>query len=705
MEQVFALDIGTRLVMGLIMEKTSEGYRIIARAQTEHRQRSMYDGQIHDVEAVAEAVRWVKEELEAQIKRKLCYVSVAAAGRALKTVVATAQKSHLVPIIWEREDVFALEMEAVEHALRELQPEDGTSYHCVGYSTIEAFLEGQSLAKLIGQRGKEVQVKVIASFLPRTVIDGLTGVITRAGLEMRDLTLEPIAAGRAAIPPDMRRMNLALVDVGAGTSDIALTQNGSFFAYGMVPMAGDAITERICQHYLVDFKTGETIKRSLDSNAQVTFTDFLGAEITIDKEEVIEVIRPVVFELAQKIAGELLRLNQRNPHAIILVGGGSLTPHLTEILCELLEMPRNRVGIQIRERIQGVSGDETLKGPDAITPIGIGISTLEGEGLQYFSVHVNDIPVQVFELQLATVSDALLAAGIAPRLLVGRPGSALTFEFNGEMKILKGEFGKPAQFILNGQEVKLDQELKQGDTIEFKPAVDGKDAQITFAELIPSVLAKKIKVNEQPLLFSPQIYCNGHLVEDHMNVIDGAKIEVVSNRTIKDLLRFLQEKNYQRTEIRYKIDGEEHTIPETREILVNRQKATLERVIQSGDEVIIRVKELTIKDLQLNPRPMVFCVNGEEVLFPPQIRRVLSRGKILTGQDKVEDGMELIVEGYETRPILSDLLPHIKIPQGMPANARLSLKKNGQEAEFTTPLIPGDRIEIQWERIFPHNKQ
>ncbi|AGA69513.1 actin-like ATPase involved in cell division [Desulfitobacterium dichloroeliminans LMG P-21439] len=701
MEQVFALDIGTRLVMGLIMEKTSEGYQIIAQAQTEHRQRSMYDGQIHDVEAVAQAVQWVKEELEAKIKRKLSFVSVAAAGRALKTVVATAHKSQLVPIVWEREDVFALEMEAVQHALRELQPDEGTPYHCVGYSTIEAFLEGQSLAKLIGQRGKDVQVKVIATFLPRTVIDGLTGVITRAGLEMRDLTLEPIAAGRAAIPPDMRRMNLALVDVGAGTSDIALTQNGSFFAYGMVPMAGDAITERICQHFLLDFKTGETIKRSLSLNSQITFTDFLGAETTVDKEEIIEEIRPVVFELAQKIAKELLRLNLKNPHAIILVGGGSLTPFLAEILSELLELPRNRVGIQIRERIQGVSGEETLKGPDAITPIGIGISTLEGEGLQYFSVRVNDIPVQVFELQLATVSDALLAAGIEPRLLVGRPGSALIFEFNGEMKILKGEFGKPAQFILNGNEAKLDQELKPGDSIKFLPAVDGKDAQITFADLIPRALAKKIKVNGQKLLFTPRTYCNGHLVEDDMKVVDGAKIEVSANRTIKDLLRFLHEKDYQRTEIRYKIDGQEHTFPGGREIFVNQQKSALERVVQDGDDIVIRVKEITIRDLHLNPRPMVFCVNGEEVHFPPQIHRVLSRGKILTGQDKVEDGMELIVEGYETRPILSDLLPHIKIPQEMPANARLSLKKNGQQAEFTTPLIPGDRIEIHWEKIIP----
>ncbi|HHY25300.1 MAG TPA: ATPase [Desulfitobacterium dehalogenans] len=700
MEQVFALDIGTRLVMGLIMEKAPEGYQIVARAQTEHRQRAMYDGQIHDIEEVARAVQRVKEELEETIKDKLHYVSVAAAGRALKTAVASAQKSELMPVVWEREDVFALEMEAVQQALREISSEDEIiPYHCVGYSVIESFLEGQNLSSLIGQRGKEAQVRVIATFLPRTVIDGLTRVISKVGLEMRELTLEPIAAGRAAIPPDMRRMNLALVDVGAGTSDIALTKSGSFFAYGMVPMAGDEITERICQHFLVDFQTGEKIKRGLRGKAKVTFTDFLGTKTAVDKEEVLEQIQPVVFDLAQKLADEILRLNQGNPHAIILIGGGSLTPLLVEALSDLLELPRNRVGVQVRERIQGVSGEKSLKGPDAITPIGIGISTIEGEGLQYFSVFVNHIPVQIFELQLATVSDALLAAGITPRLLVGRPGSALTVELNGEIKVSKGQFSKPAQFFLNEQEVKLDHELKPGDRIQFLPAKDGENAKATFADLIPAVPEKKIKVNGEPLVFTAQIFCNGHPVTRNGDVPDGAKITVFKNQTLKDLLHFLNDKRYSLSEIRFKINGEDMIIPIQKEFCINQQKADLEQVIKDGDDVLILVKKIYIRDLQLKPTPMVFYVNGKEVQYPPQIFRVLSRGKILSELDKVVEGMELIVEGYDTMPLLSELLPYVTISQDVPSNARLSLKRNNQEAEFTTPLIPGDRIEVHWEKV------
>lgn len=703
MERVFALDIGTRLVMGLIMEKTQEGYQIIASARTEHRQRAMYDGQIHDIEEVAYAVEKVKEELEQKTQEKLHFVSVAAAGRALITAVASAKQCENVPVIWERESILALEMEAVQQALREIQSEEvGMTYHCVGYSTVETRLEGQNLTNLIGQRGKEVEIKVIATFLPRTVVDGLTGVISRVGLAMRDLTLEPIAAGLAAIPPDMRRMNLALVDIGAGTADIALTRNGSFFAYGMVPMAGDEITERICQQYLVDFQRGETLKRNLGSKAKLSFTDFLGMKTTVSRAEVTDLIKPVVLELADKIAQEILNLNQGIPHAVILIGGGSLTPFLPECISDILGLPRNRVGIQIRERLKGISGEEAVKGPEAITPIGIGMSAIGEAGLHYFSVKVNTLQVPIFEMQLATVSDALLAAGISPRLLIGRPGAALTYEINGDINIVKGGFGKPAQFLLNGEDVGLDQELQPADEIQFTSAVDGEKARITFGEIIPTEPKKEIWVNGQKLVFEPEIYGNGVKVERASEVPDGCKISYGSNHSLMDLLRFLNIPSTTLMELRLKINGREQVFPAEREILVNEERVALDLTLNDGDEVLIRESELFVKDLKLRAEPLLFYVNGQEIIYPPQTLKITSRGKLLSGDECVKNGMELLVEGYEHMPLLSDLLPYIpytEISQEVPSGSRLSLRKNGRDAEFTTLLHPGDRIEVEWKRV------
>ena len=84
---------------------------------------------------------------------------------------------------------------------------------------------------------------MLATFLPQEVVESLYTVVQGADMEVYSLTLEPIAAINVAIPEQYRLLNIALVDVGAGTSDIAITKNGSIVAYGMIPMAGDELTE------------------------------------------------------------------------------------------------------------------------------------------------------------------------------------------------------------------------------------------------------------------------------------------------------------------------------------------------------------------------------------------------------------------------------------------------------------------------------
>ena len=92
------------------------------------------------------------------------------------------------------------------------------------------------------------------------MVDGLYAAVGQAGLSVANMTLEPIAAINVAIPENYRMLNIALVDVGAGTSDISITRDGSIIAYGMIPHAGDELTEVIVQHFLVDFNMAESIK-------------------------------------------------------------------------------------------------------------------------------------------------------------------------------------------------------------------------------------------------------------------------------------------------------------------------------------------------------------------------------------------------------------------------------------------------------------
>ena len=79
-------------------------------------------------------------------------------------------------------------------------------------------------------------------------------------------------------------LNIALVDVGAGTSDICVTRDGSIIAYGMIPYAGDELTELIVQHYLVDFNMAEHMKLTSGMADEVEITDIMSITHTIPKK-------------------------------------------------------------------------------------------------------------------------------------------------------------------------------------------------------------------------------------------------------------------------------------------------------------------------------------------------------------------------------------------------------------------------------------
>jgi cell division protein FtsA len=293
---IFALDIGTRSIVGLVMQETHKGLEIIAFDHLEHQNRAMVDGQIHDIEEVAKGIKIVKEKIETKIGQTLNQVAVAAAGRALRTVRLKVNNDLGDYKEIHRDDILRLELQAVQEAqgklavTEKLEAEESLNYHCVGYSVVNYELDGFKIGNLYSQKGKNMGVEIIATFLPRVVVDSLFAALNRVDLEMISLTLEPIAASAVVVPPSMRQLNIALVDIGAGTSDIAITDDGSIVGYGMVPVAGDEITEKISQQYLVDFYQAENIKKSLLNLEEITFSDVLGIEHTFSKKEILDSI-------------------------------------------------------------------------------------------------------------------------------------------------------------------------------------------------------------------------------------------------------------------------------------------------------------------------------------------------------------------------------------------------------------------------------
>ncbi len=274
---IFALDIGTRTVVGILGEMRDEYFHIIDVEWQEHSGRAMLDGQIHDIEQVAKLIIEIKHKLEERNNIKFKEVAVAVAGRALKTALAKYEQSFLMGEEITVDDVLRLELNAIQEALLKIRHNENTrDFHCVGYSVVNYYLDDSPIGNLIGQEATKIGIEVLATFLPRVVVDSMFSTLRRCDMIVSNLTLEPIAALEAIIPPTMRKLNLVLVDVGAGTSDIAITKNGTITAYGMVPLAGDEITEKLCDTYLLDFPIGERVKKELQTHSEVEMENVLG---------------------------------------------------------------------------------------------------------------------------------------------------------------------------------------------------------------------------------------------------------------------------------------------------------------------------------------------------------------------------------------------------------------------------------------------
>lgn len=703
--KLFALDIGTRSVVGIILTEKDGIYHVADLVTVEHKERSMIDGQIHNIVSVASVISEIKsilEERHGTLKR----VSVAAAGRALKTMEGSMTIDIAGKPLFATEDVNRLELAAVQQAQQQLLSSASTAddyYYCVGYSVLHYKLDEDEIGSLIDQAGKSATAEVIATFLPRVVVESLLSALKRAGLEMEALTLEPIAAINVLIPPSMRRLNVALVDIGAGTSDIAITDNNTVISYGMVPVAGDEITESLSNHFLLDFPVAELAKRSLATEESIAISDILGFEQQVPTSVAIEAIKPSIDKLAASIAEEIKRLNNgKSPQAVMVVGGGSLTPLLPKELSIRLDLPENRVGIRGLDALSDITlSDGISSTPALVTPIGIAIAARRAP-IHYMSVTVNEKTIRLFELKEMTVGDALLAANIKARQLYGKPGMGMSITLNGGRMMIPGEHGRSSEILLNGKPASTKDFISNGDVISLEPGMDGKDATATIGELIGEIHPIEVTFNGTAHTIVPTIECNGVPVGLNTVVRDRDQIVYSHSTKLNEVIAEL---------------GMEGITPF--EVYVNNKRILLENwtpqfyignlpippdhLLKDGDQIRLDLQNPpTVRDVvdsldHSTQSTARITFNGKPVTIKNNAPSILLNGKLVDHSEVVKPGDRLTIQETDQRPFLfSDVF--LFIDYSLPKNASSSyqLLRNGEPIGFNDPIFSGDALEIKF---------
>ena len=683
MSNVFGLDIGTRNVVGTVGYRTEEEkFVVIAQHVKEHETRAMLDGQIHDIGRVAKTVEAVKVELEKQVGEQLDEVCIAAAGRVLKTITTFIEYEYPEESIVEGEDIHTLHLLGVEKAQEVLKEQNDTNYkfYCVGYSVVRYYLNDEIFISLEGHKANKIGCDIIVTFLPEDVVDGLYSAVGIAGLSIANMTLEPIAAINVAIPENFRMLNIALIDVGAGTSDISITKGGSIIAYGMIPHAGDELTEVIVQHYLVDFKTAEKMKLDSTLGENVTYEDIMCIPHTIPSKELWDLVAPVVDKITAEIAEKIRELNgDKSVSACFVVGGGGKINGFTERLAEHLALQKERVALRGEEVLREITFQQTdiKKDPLLVTPIGICLNYYEQKN-NFIMVRFNGERLKLYDNNHLTIVDAALSAGFPNEQIFPKRGMPINFTVNGTSRIVRGEAGEPAVVTMNGKLANINTPLEPNCEIIIEPSTTGTDAVYMVSQLEEYNQSNiEIMVNGKMITCPKFVEVNGKLESGTYQIKEGDKIETRSYYTVGQVAEFMDVK-----------------VDTGRDILVNNREADFSTLVYDNFSIEWSV-----------------LLDGEETVQEASVESTEERAEEVVAEnvaplEKTETESYNILIYVNGDPIemtgkneyiFVDIFDRINFDLTAGKGRAIATLINGHDAQFIEKLSHGDKIDLYWK--------
>ena len=686
MDNVFGLDIGTRNVVGTVGHRTEDGEFVVqAQYMMQHETRAMLDGQIHDIGRVARTISAVKTHLEGQLENPLSEVCIAAAGRVLKTVTVHVEYEYAQESVVTAEDLHTLDLLGIEKAQNILKEKNDTHYkfYCVGYSVVKYFLNDELFISIEGHKAEKIGEDIIVTFLPEDVVDGLYTAVGQAGLSVANMTLEPIAAINVAIPENFRMLNIALVDVGAGTSDISVTREGSIIAYGMIPDAGDELTELIVQHYLVDFQTAEAMKLGSTTEKEVTYEDIMSISHTIPAAEIWDLITPTVDKITTEVAAKIRELNgDKTVSACFVVGGGGKVHGFTEMLAEKLDLPQERVALRGEEVLKQVyfEQEEIKKDPLLVTPIGICLNYYEQKN-NFIMVKFNGERIKLYDNNRLTIVDAALQAGFPNDALFPKRGIPINFTVNGAARIARGEAGEPAVVTMDGVPVSINTPLVPNCEITIEPSTAGEDAVYTVEQL-PEYRESTISfiINGQKVVCPKFVEVNGSLEPGSYEIQEGDAVETRNFYTVGQVAEFM--------------DVE---IDKNHEILVNNRTACLDTLVYENFSIDWITEGFGVAP-ETDNRYNVAETSEETVRSSEEKREITipSEAEDTTICIVNINGEQVELMGKKSY-IFVDIFDRITFDLNAGQGRAIATLVNGKNAEFSQELHDGDRIELYWK--------
>ena len=339
---IVGLDIGTSKIVAIVAEvKPDGGFEIIGMGS--HPSRGLKKGVVVNIETTVNAIQRALEEAELMADCKIREVYTGIAGSHIRSF----NSQGMVAI--KDKEVSQMDIDRVIETAKAVHiPNDQQILHILNQ---EFIIDGQEdVREPLGMSGVRLEVKVHIVTGAVSAAQNIVKCVRRCGLEVRDLILQPLASASAVISDDEKDLGVCLVDIGGGTTDVAVFTHGAIRHTAVVPIAGDQITNDIAMALRTPTKDAEDIKLRFGCALSQLADPQQSVEVPgigdrsprqLSRKTLSEVIEPRVEELYSLVQAELRRSGYEEllSSGVVITGGSSVMHGMVELGEEIFHMP------------------------------------------------------------------------------------------------------------------------------------------------------------------------------------------------------------------------------------------------------------------------------------------------------------------------------------------------------------------------------
>ena len=372
-ELVVGLDVGTTKICAIIGEPKPGGALAIIGVGNAP-SRGLRRGIVVNIDSTVEAIKQAVAEAEQMAGVEVAGVYAGIAGGHVRSL----NSRGVVAISGREREVSALDVERAVEAARAINvPQDREIIHVLPQTFMVDDADG--VREPVGMSGVRLEVECHIVTAAVTSVQNVVRSVNRAGLAVQDVVLEPIASAEAVLFPDEKELGVVLIDIGGGTTDMALFRDGAVWHTAVLPLGGDHITNDVAVGLRTPMADAEILKKRYGC----ALTSLVPAEETVDvpsvggrkprelsRQVLSEIIQPRVEEIFTLVAQGLAKagFHEAATAGIVVTGGSSIMEGVPELAEAVFELPVRR---GVPAEVGGLA--EIVRSPIYATGVGLAL--------------------------------------------------------------------------------------------------------------------------------------------------------------------------------------------------------------------------------------------------------------------------------------------------------------------------------------------